>query len=79
MSATTVPSADLGALLTLRDVAERLGVSLSTVKSAVRVGDLEIVRIARLVRVRPEALALYVDARIVPASSARARRHKFDA
>ena len=66
---TTTP-----ALLTTEDVCQALSVGRTTVKEAVRAGDLAVVRIGKSVRFTPEALAAFVAARTVPVSSARARR-----
>lgn len=48
-------------LLTLDEVADRLGVSLSTVKNRVRSGELTSVKVGGLRRVRPVDLKEYVD------------------
>ena len=48
-------------LLTLQQVAERLQVSMSTVRRLVDAGKLRSVRIGRNLRVRPEDLAAYIE------------------
>ena len=52
------------ALLRLDEVAERLSVSLSTVRRLIYRGDLKAVRIGRLLRVRPADLTTYIQAHI---------------
>lgn len=49
-------------LLTLQQVADRLQVSISTVRRLVDAGELRTVRIGRNLRVRPEDLAAYIEA-----------------
>lgn len=51
-------------LLTLAQVAERLQVSMSTVRRLVDRGALKTVRIGRNIRVRPEDLAKYIAAHL---------------
>jgi len=51
-------------LLTLRQVADRLQVSMSTVRRLVDAGELRTVRIGRNLRVRPEDLKAYIDANV---------------
>lgn len=48
-------------LLTLQQVADRLQVSMSTVRRLVDAGKLKTVRIGRNLRVRPEDLAAYIE------------------
>lgn len=48
-------------LLTLQQVADRLQVSMSTVRRLVSAGKLKTVRIGRNLRVRPEDLAGYIE------------------
>lgn len=48
-------------LLTLRQVADRLQVSMSTVRRLVDAGKLKTVRIGRSHRVRPEDLDTYIE------------------
>ena len=48
-------------LLTLQQVADRLQVSMSTVRRLVDAGKLKTVRIGRNLRVRPEDLAVYIE------------------
>jgi|HubBroStandDraft_4_1064222.scaffolds.fasta_scaffold4346718_1 excisionase family DNA binding protein len=47
-------------LLTAAEVADRLNISLRTVRRLIKNGMLPIVRIGRLVRIRPEALAALI-------------------
>ena len=47
-------------LLTLQQVADRLQVSMSTVRRLAAKGKLKTVRIGRNLRVRPEDLAAYI-------------------
>lgn len=47
-------------LLTLQQVADRLQVSMSTVRRLVAAGKLKTVRIGRNLRVRPDDLAAYI-------------------
>lgn len=47
-------------LLKLEDVADRLQVSLSTVRRLIRDGKLQTVRIGRALRVRPQDLEVYI-------------------
>lgn len=46
-------------LLTVKETADRLRVSTSTIRRLIGSGDLEAVRIGSLVRIAPEALAEY--------------------
>jgi len=48
-------------LLTPAEVAEILRISLRSVRRLIKDGKLPIVRIGRLVRIRPEALARFID------------------
>lgn len=48
-------------LLTLQQVADRLQVSMSTVRRLVDAGKLKAVRIGRNLRVRPEDLSKYIE------------------
>lgn len=48
-------------LLTLQQVADRLQVSMSTVRRLLDAGKLRSVRIGRNLRVRPEDLAAYIE------------------
>lgn len=48
-------------LLTLQQVADRLQVSMSTVRRLVAAGKLKAVRIGRNLRVRPEDLSKYIE------------------
>ena len=48
-------------LLTLQQVADRLQVSMSTVRRLVDAGKLKAIRIGRNLRVRPEDLAAYIE------------------
>lgn len=51
-------------LLTLDEVCDRLQVSEATARRLVRDGDLKVVRIGRAVRVRPEDLDEFIEARL---------------
>lgn len=51
-------------LLTLQQVADRLQVSISTVRRLIDAGELRTVRIGRNLRVRPEDLRAYIDANV---------------
>ncbi len=51
-------------LLTLQQVADRLQVSMSTIRRLADTGDLKIVRIGRNLRVRPDDLRAYIEANI---------------
>ena len=51
-------------LLRARDVSERLNISRSQAFTLMRSGDLPVVRIGRLVRVRPEDLETFVTKNI---------------
>lgn len=48
-------------LLTLRQVAGRLQVSMSTIHRRIKAGELPTVRIGRSLRVRPEDLDAYIE------------------
>lgn len=48
-------------LLSLRQVSERLNVSLGTIRNIVRRGELRACRIGRSIRVRAEALEEYLE------------------
>lgn len=48
-------------LLTLQQVADRLQVSMPTVRRLVGAGKLKAVRIGRNLRVRPEDLSKYIE------------------
>lgn len=52
-------------LLTLQQVADRLQVSMSTIRRLADAGDLKIVRIGRNLRVRPDDLRAYIEANIM--------------
>ena len=71
MRATTPPQhnpqsdkANHEALLTRQDFAHALSSSLRTVDDAIATGSIEIVRIGRSVRIRPSALAEFIEARV---------------
>jgi excisionase family DNA binding protein len=49
------------ALLSIRDVAQVLGVHRNTVHRLIRVGDLQPIRIGRLARFRPEEIDAYLE------------------
>ncbi len=51
-------------LLTLQQVADRLQVSMSTVRRLIDAGKLKTVRIGRNLRVRPEDLKVYIDTQV---------------
>lgn len=51
-------------LLTLKQVADRLQVSMSTVNRRVASGEIPIVRLGRNIRVRPEDLDAYIETRV---------------
>ena len=51
---------ELTELMTPEQVAERLKVHPSTVYRLARAGEIEVVRIGRLVRIRPQALEQYI-------------------
>lgn len=51
-------------LLTLAQVADRLQVSMSTLRLWVDEGEFPIVRIGRSIRVRPEDLEAYIEAHV---------------
>lgn len=53
-------------MLSLRDVAERLGVSVATTRRLVRTQQLPAVRVGHQLRVRPEELGLFVEAHRLP-------------
>lgn len=48
-------------LLKVTDVAERLSVSVTTVRRLIDKGKLQTVRIGRSVRIRPEDLEAYIE------------------
>ena len=52
-------------LLTLQQVADRLQVSMSTIRRLADAGDLKLVRIGRNLRVRPDDLQTYIEANII--------------
>ena len=54
-------------LLTLPQVADRLQVSMSTVRRRVAAGELPVVVIGRSHRVRPEDLARYIETNVTDA------------
>lgn len=51
---------DPNRLLTLNEAADRLAVSISTVRRAVNAGELKTVRIGKIIRVRPADLDEYI-------------------
>ena len=51
-------------LLRLTEVAERLNVSLPTVRRLVKEGRIQTVRVGRILRVRPEDLEGYIQSSI---------------
>jgi excisionase family DNA binding protein len=50
-------------LLSLPEVADRLGCSIKTLRRRIATGDLAIIRDGRLIRVRPEDLERYIQQR----------------
>ena len=50
-------------LLTILQVADILQASTRTVRRFIESGELEVVRVGRLVRIRPEALTAFLDKR----------------
>jgi excisionase family DNA binding protein len=50
-------------LLSLPEVAERLGYSIKTLRRRIATGELAIIRDGRLIRVRPEDLERYIQQR----------------
>ena len=52
-------------LLTASDVANALGLGLSTIYLLIRRGDLPCIRFGRAVRVRPEDVEKFIDANTV--------------
>jgi excisionase family DNA binding protein len=57
-------------LLRLTEVAERLDVSLPTVRRLVKVGTIRTVRVGRAIRVRPQDLEAYIQSSIENAGHA---------
>ena len=51
-------------LLTLQQVADRLQVSMSTVRRLIDAGKLKTVRIGRNLRVRPDDLKTYIETNV---------------
>ena len=51
-------------LLTLEDACEQLQVSEATIRRLVKDGELRVVRIGRAIRVRPEDLDAFIQARL---------------
>jgi excisionase family DNA binding protein len=60
-SGRELPSISRARLLTAAEVAETLRISLRSVRRLIKDGKLPIVRVGRLVRIRPEALAALID------------------
>jgi len=56
-----LPRSPRAPLLTAAEVGEILHISLRSVRRLVKDGKLPIVRVGRLVRIRPEALAALID------------------
>ena len=54
-------------LLKLPEVADRLNISMSTLRRRIAAGDLPVVVIGRGHRVRPEDLARYIEAHVTDA------------
>jgi len=61
MSPEAFPRSPRARLLTAAEVAEILRISLRSVRRLIKDGKLPIVRIGRLVRIQPEALAAFID------------------
>lgn len=54
-------------LLSVADVADITGVSPDTIRRAIRAGDLNASKLRGCIRIRPEDVALWVDASRIPA------------
>jgi excisionase family DNA binding protein len=64
MTTTTVNKTTVNKLLRLTEVAERLDISLPTVRRLVKDGSLQTVRVGRIFRVRPQDLEAYIQSSI---------------
>jgi excisionase family DNA binding protein len=49
--------------LTIHETAERLGVSIETVRRRVNAGELRVIRDGRIIRIHPDDLESYIAAR----------------
>jgi excisionase family DNA binding protein len=58
---TVVPDVDIRLLYSVRDVADRLGVHPETIRRLIHDGQLDAVRVGRLLRVDGEAFAGFVE------------------
>ena len=47
-------------LLTIREAAERLGVSIETVRRRIKAGELRVIRDGRIIRIHPDDLESYI-------------------
>ena len=65
------PTSNPDALLTYRQVAERLAVSERTVFSLIKAGSIPVAKIGRSVRVRPSDLQAYVAGLVTTTSGVR--------
>jgi excisionase family DNA binding protein len=61
MPASTLPPTRLGRLLTAKEAATHLSLSLRSIRRMIADGRLPIVRIGRSVRIRPEMLAALIE------------------
>ena len=50
-------------LLTIREAAERLGVSIETVRRRIKAGELRVIRDRRIIRIHPDDLESYIAIR----------------
>lgn len=50
-------------LLTIKEAAQRLNMSLKTVNRRIKAGDLPVIRDGRIVRIRPDDLRRYISQR----------------
>jgi excisionase family DNA binding protein len=50
-------------LLTIRETAERLGVSVETVRRRISAGELRVIRDGRIIRIDPDDLEIYIAIR----------------
>lgn len=59
--ALVTPAVDTGALYSVRDVADRLGVHPETIRRLIHEGRLDAVRVGRVLRVDGRGLAAFVE------------------